>query len=191
MSNHEEIKLAPAAKKKFVVGFMMDPTLSKVVLIRKTKPDYQRGLLNGVGGKIGDNIAGESAEDAIVREFEEETGIGGLSWRKFLHLDTPLSDLTFFYAIGNVHAVKTMTEESVDVFDIDDVMNRCDTMPNIRWCIQMARAMQFGEHAEWFESREIIQPQHVREAPAAQCRYCYSPNHQTPLHPDTCETYGN
>jgi 8-oxo-dGTP diphosphatase len=173
MSNHAETQQpTPATKKYFVVGFMLDPTLMKVVLIRKTKPDYQRGLLNGVGGKIGDTIAGESAEDAIVREFEEETGVVGLSWRKFMHLDTPLSDLTFFYAIGNVHAVQTMTEEQVGVFDIDDVMNRCDTMPNIRWCIQMARAFEFGEHAEWFENKEIIQPQHVREAPSTTCRYC-------------------
>lgn len=180
-----------ADKKKYVVGFMLDPMLSKVVLIRKQKPEWQKGLLNGVGGKVGDNIEGETAEQAIIREFEEETGVTGLGWREFMHLDTPLSDLTFFYAIGNVHAIETTTEEEVDVYEVDDVMNRCDTMPNIRWCIQMARAMQFGEHAERFEVREVIEPEHVREVPAAKCRYCYSPDHDTPVHPDTCETYEN
>jgi len=154
----KEPKKKLAQRKKYVVGFMFDPTLSKVVLIRKQKPEWQQGLLNGVGGKVGDNIIGETPEQAIVREFKEETGVEGLEWSKFLHLKTPHSDLTFFRSIGNVHRVATCTDEDVSVFDVHDIMDRCDTLPNIRWCIQMARTFHFGERAASFEVEEIMEP---------------------------------
>ena len=154
-------KKAPKApqRTRYVVGFLMDPTLSKVVLIRKTKPEWQKGLLNGVGGKVGDNIAGETPEQAIHREFKEETRAEGLNWKEFLNLVTPHSDITFFRAVGNVHSVETVTEEEVSVYDIHDVMDRSDTIANLRWCIQMARTFHFGERAQEFRVEEIMVPE--------------------------------
>lgn len=141
-----------------MVGFLFDPTLSKVVLIRKLKPDWQKGLLNGVGGKVGDIIAKETAEEAMHREFKEEAGVEGLDWKQFLNLKTPHSDLTFFRAVGNVHRAITQLDEEVGVYDVHDVMDRCDTMPNLRWCIQMARTFHFGERAQAFKAEEIMEP---------------------------------
>ena len=138
---------------------MLDPTLSKVVLIRKQKPEWQQGLLNGVGGKVGDTIPGETAEQAIHREFKEEAGVDGLTWQKFMHLETPRSDITFFRTVGNVYRAQTQTEEDIGVFDIHEVMDRCDTIPNIRWCIQMARTFHFGERAIEFEITETMTPE--------------------------------
>ena len=37
---------------KYVVGFMFNPTEDAVLLIRKTHPAWQKGKLNGVGGRI-------------------------------------------------------------------------------------------------------------------------------------------
>jgi 8-oxo-dGTP diphosphatase len=143
-------------KQKYVVGFMMDPTLSKVVLIRKLRPEWQSGRLNGVGGKVED---GEGAVQAMHREFKEETGVDGLDWKQFLTLDTPRSHLSFFRSTGNVHKAITVTDEDVAVYGIPDVMDRCDTMPNLRWCIQMARTFHFGERAAAFEATEIMVPE--------------------------------
>jgi 8-oxo-dGTP pyrophosphatase MutT (NUDIX family) len=56
---------------RYVAGFMFDVANKQVALIRKTKPAWQAGKLNGIGGKIED---GESPEAAMVREFLEETG---------------------------------------------------------------------------------------------------------------------
>jgi 8-oxo-dGTP diphosphatase len=145
-------------RQKYCVGFLLDPTLSKVVLIRKQKPAWQQGLLNGVGGKIGDVNTKETALEAMNREFAEETGVQGLEWTQFLNLKTPHSDLSFFRAIGNVHRVISLTEEEVGVYDVHDVMDRCDTMPNLRWCIQMARTFHFGERAQSFKAEEIMEP---------------------------------
>jgi len=146
-------------RQKYVVGFLFDPTLSKVVLIRKTKPAWQSGLINGVGGKVGDHIEDETPEQAIDREFHEEAGVAGLHWMKFMTLTTPHSELHFFRAIGNVHAATTKLDEEVSVFDVHDVMDRCDTIPNLRWCIQMARTFHFGERAQQFVVEEIMVPE--------------------------------
>jgi len=140
----------------YVVGFLLDPTLSKVVLIRKTKPEWQVDLLNGVGGKIEPD---EGALTAMHREFLEETGVGGLEWKPYLTLHTPHSEIHFFRAVGNVHYCASVTDEAVGVFDISNVMDRCDTMPNIRWCIQMARTFHFGENAQAFEVKEVMAPE--------------------------------
>ena len=146
-------------KTKYCVGFMLDPTLSKVVLIRKSKPEWQHGLLNGVGGKVGDNIADETPEDAMHREFKEEAGVEGLTWTKFMRLETPRSEIHFFRSVGNVHKATSMLEEQIEVHDVREVMDRCDTIPNIRWCIQMARTFHFGERAVEFEVVETMTPE--------------------------------
>lgn len=53
-------------------GFLFSPDKSEVILIRKAKPSWMAGKLNGVGGKI---EPGETPLCACVREFEEETGM--------------------------------------------------------------------------------------------------------------------
>jgi 8-oxo-dGTP diphosphatase len=56
----------------YVLGFAFNTIGDKVALIRKNKPDWQKGFLNGIGGKIEKD---ESKRSAMVREFEEECGI--------------------------------------------------------------------------------------------------------------------
>lgn len=56
--------------KKYVLGFRYNH--EGVILIKKSKPDWQRGLWNGIGGSI---ERGEAPFPAMCREFYEETGI--------------------------------------------------------------------------------------------------------------------
>lgn len=56
--------------KNYCLGFRCDST--GVLLIEKRTPEWQRGLVNGLGGHVEDN---ESAVTAMVREFREESGI--------------------------------------------------------------------------------------------------------------------
>lgn len=72
---------------EYVCGFMFDRDMERVVLIRKSKPQWQAGKLNGVGGKVeiketvkavpgltsGFHIY-ETPPEAMAREFLEETG---------------------------------------------------------------------------------------------------------------------
>ena len=57
----------------YVVGFMFNGTGDLVLLIEKTKPDWQKGRLNGVGGKI--EVYDRDMWHAMAREFKEETNI--------------------------------------------------------------------------------------------------------------------
>jgi len=71
----------------YVCGFMMSYDLMQFLLIRKTHPDWQKGKLNGIGGKIEtvpdktypiDPMSSSRTEtpfEAMIREFHEETGI--------------------------------------------------------------------------------------------------------------------
>jgi 8-oxo-dGTP diphosphatase len=69
--------------KRYVLGFAFQPTFNdEVVLIRKLKPEWQAGKLNGVGGSIEE---GESPSQAMSREFFEEAGVATdpQRWRSF------------------------------------------------------------------------------------------------------------
>ncbi len=57
---------------EYVVGFAFDADLKEVALIRKKTPEWQAGLLNGLGGHVDE---GETPEQAMVREFYEEGGV--------------------------------------------------------------------------------------------------------------------
>lgn len=54
---------------RYVVGFVFNENLDKVVLMKRSKNPYS-GLLNGLGGKI---EASETALEAMKREWKEET----------------------------------------------------------------------------------------------------------------------
>ena len=82
-------------KTSYVVGLMFNKSMSQVALIRKQKPKWQAGLLNGIGGKIED---GETGLDAMRREFYEETGAHTLrvDWYPFLNMHGQNNDLSAF-----------------------------------------------------------------------------------------------
>jgi len=73
--------------RRYVLGFMFSPDLWQVLLIRKEKPSWQAGLLNGIGGKI---EPGEMPLAAMVREFREETGLDTdpCDWHAFGRMGT-------------------------------------------------------------------------------------------------------
>lgn len=58
--------------KEYVLGFMFNKAGTIVCLIGKQKPEWQKDKLNGVGGKMKWD---ETAFEAMVREFKEETGV--------------------------------------------------------------------------------------------------------------------
>ena len=60
----------------YVVGFAFTNSRSRVLLLKKEKPPWQKGLLNGIGGKI---KHWEAPMTAMCRESEEEVGLK-LDW---------------------------------------------------------------------------------------------------------------
>ena len=109
---------------------MFSEDLKRVVLIKKNKPDWQRGLFNGVGGKI---EKAESSFDAMAREFEEETGVktDPVDWWYFnMETDEKEWMVRFFFCKGDVDACKTMEEEEVVVHDTVSIYS-LPVIPNL------------------------------------------------------------
>lgn len=123
----------------YVCGFYFDNTEMhrQVVLIWKNKPMWQKGKLNGVGGKIED---GEAPYDAMRREFKEECGIDHESWFPLVVLSDIEWRVYFFYAVGKVDEfeyVQTMEDEEVAKIYVDRLDDFAH-ISNLRWLIPMA-----------------------------------------------------
>lgn len=58
--------------KRYTIGILLFQDFSKVLLIKKTKPEWQAGKLNFPGGKLEPN---ELQIECVVREFYEETNL--------------------------------------------------------------------------------------------------------------------
>lgn len=109
---------------RYVVGFMFDSEMKNVVLIRKHRPKWQAGLLNGVGGHIEDN---ELPLYAMIREYYEETGVK-TSYKYWTHVLT----MSFEYAVVYVFASniercfensRTMTDEPIEKCSVENILN--------------------------------------------------------------------
>ena len=70
---------------RYVLALPFNLRGSHVLLQRKARPEWQAGLLNGVGGHV---EAGETPPEALVREVREETGhvCAAGAWDPFLDL---------------------------------------------------------------------------------------------------------
>jgi len=163
--------------KKYVSGLMFSEDRTKVALIRKNKPDWQKCLLNGIGGKIedsdyvvmpNDSMDAEFSEkeaslNSICREFLEETGVTTdcSDWDVFLtmkssglargHGNWSEEDwsVDFYRCFSDkVFDVKTMEDEVVEVFEVDDIIigikyrdkkwSEVNTIENLKWIILLA-----------------------------------------------------
>ena len=124
----------------YVIGFLFSKDRRQVILINKAHPEWQVGLLNGVGGKV---ESGEVPEETMVREFTEEAGFYVENWQKVATIICPSDRVYFFRAFGNLDGVKTYgrspTDERVCVFEMSEFFTwyREKTVWPTCWMIQM------------------------------------------------------
>jgi 8-oxo-dGTP diphosphatase len=97
-------------KTEYVCGFLFSPDGKKVVLIKKNRPENQAGKLNGIGGKI---EPGETPEQAMIREFNEEAGIYIDEWIELWQEIKPMYRVHYFFSINDHLNVKQGTDEPV------------------------------------------------------------------------------
>jgi 8-oxo-dGTP diphosphatase len=126
-----------------VVGFLFSPDLNEVVLLRKTHPQWQAGLLNGLGGHV---KAGESPQDAMAREFHEESGLDFPAdiWKEYARLKGKNEDedperwiLHVFCGRHPRHfEAGSKTDEAIVIHKTG--VGAQDVVPNVRWLLPMA-----------------------------------------------------
>lgn len=133
---------------RYVVGFLFAaPSWGlNVSLIRKARPDWQKGRHNGIGGKVEE---GETPVQAMAREFRKETGWEGeIAWTEYVTLrDRRGYVVHFFRATASVDvqlAIERNTrdaEEPVTNFHISNIdvgIEAGKIIGNLGWLIPMA-----------------------------------------------------
>jgi 8-oxo-dGTP diphosphatase len=122
----------------YVLGFVFTPDAERVALIKKLRPKWQAGKLNGIGGKIED---GETPMECISREFEEETGVS-IPWVDDNYFMTLRGDIStvycFAYKTSKEARIKTTTDEEVGYYGVSNLPS-LDTVDNLQWLVPLAK----------------------------------------------------
>lgn len=120
----------------YVCGFIFTSDLSKVTLIKKNRPDWQKGKLNGIGGKI--ESTDISIPAAMARECKEETDIliDSADWTHFSMEQGDGWVCYFFYAVSDTEP-KTMEDEEVAQYNVTDI-STLSVIPNLKELIPNA-----------------------------------------------------
>jgi len=134
--------------KKYTIGIVFDPEFTKVLLIEKNRPEWQKGKLNFPGGHIED---GETSEQCIRREFIEELG-----------LDMPIKDwskigrivnyknyyVDIFTAVTDADFVpKNETDEKADWYNCILTLP-VNVISNLRWLVPYAENFHLQGNAD-------------------------------------------
>lgn len=125
--------------KQYVLGFLID--VGYVLLIRKNRPEWQAGKLNGIGGHVEPN---ENIYRAMVREFKEETGKDINDWKLFAQMYNKAEswEVHCFWAYGTLSKCKSVTDEKVEIKNINDIKSNpfhlsSEVIENIPWLLSM------------------------------------------------------
>lgn len=107
---------------EYVLGFLIDDDGGCVALIRKESPSWQKGRLNGIGGKIEPN---ELPAYAMEREFREETShtVPASKWDFFAKMYGKNRDwcVYCYVSYGPVTPCITTTKEQVIITTVKSI----------------------------------------------------------------------
>jgi 8-oxo-dGTP diphosphatase len=129
--------------RQFVCGFMFDALDigARVLLTQKQRPKWQAGKLNGIGGEVN---RGESFNQAMMREFREETGNSFDKWTYFCRMRyIDHETIHFFYGVGALfYECKTQTDEPLINLSVQTLIHHYDhCVADVRWLVPMAFGM--------------------------------------------------
>lgn len=123
--------------KHYVAGFMKD-SRDRIALVRKNKPAWQAGWLNGIGGGM---EPGERPIDSMTREWFEETYNWHSDWYRFAEIRFPETIVHFFKTsvpvLPQFPAVNDIGER-LEVWDYSAAVRSSVVLPNLKWLLPMA-----------------------------------------------------
>ncbi len=105
---------------RVVVGIITDN--KEILLLRKNNPDWQKGLYNGIGGKVELNT---TPLETIIKKCQEELGVNISNW---IELDSEISssgiEIVYFLTTlneGEIKKLQSQTDERVELFSINNL----------------------------------------------------------------------
>ena len=105
---------------RVVVGIITDN--KEILLLKKNNPDWQKGLYNGIGGKVELNT---TPLETIIKKSEEDLGINISNWRE---LDSEISssgiEIVYFLTTLNENEIKKLqsqTDDRAELFSINNL----------------------------------------------------------------------
>lgn len=135
--------------RKYVLGYVFESNGRNVICIVKEHPEFQKGKINGVGGKV---EPGETPTQAMSREFKEEVGfVYDIDWKSALIVTSGPDDgcdtnwkMEIFYAVNDDvfkligHSLYVNpTDEQVVVLNADYLRPIWPLMNNVQWHVSM------------------------------------------------------
>lgn len=134
----------------YVLGFAICPITKEVILIKKNKPEFQKGFLNGIGGKI---EPGEDPIPAMIREFKEECGVVTTTedWKTVCIMNCKTNSIdkisnswavyvfTCFLSLERYNTWSTNTDEEVRPLALRScISENPNLLGNIPWLVGMS-----------------------------------------------------
>ena len=105
---------------RVVVGIITDN--KEILLLKKNNPDWQKGLYNGIGGKVELNT---TPLETIIKKCQEEFGVNISNW---IELDSEISssgiEIVYFLTTLNENEIKKLqsqTDERAELFSINNL----------------------------------------------------------------------
>ena len=105
---------------RVVVGIITDN--KEILLLKKNNPDWQKGLYNGIGGKVELNT---TPLETIIKKSQEDLGINISNWRE---LDSEISssgiEIVYFLTTlneGEIKKLQSQTDERAELFSINNL----------------------------------------------------------------------
>lgn len=105
---------------RVVVGIITDN--KEILLLKKNNPDWQKGLYNGIGGKVELNT---TPLETIIKKCQEELGLNISNW---IELDSEISssgiEIVYFLTTlneGEIKKLQSQTDERAELFSINNL----------------------------------------------------------------------
>jgi 8-oxo-dGTP diphosphatase len=121
-------------KPAFVLALLYSADRRKVVLMRRTRPAWQAGRVNALGGRLGQ---GESATAAAQREVREECGVDVAEWREVLVWEDAEYRMHVVRAVSEkALAARIMEDQEVFLAEVNALPG--NVIDNLRWLVPLA-----------------------------------------------------
>lgn len=122
---------------KYSLGFIFDAELQRVLLVHKEKPEWQKGRVNGIGGKF---ESGETPAECISRETIEESSlaIAPDEWVYVGALHQEIGDVAVLAAkySGRLEDAIKNDYEEVGWFDVNALPS--NVIENLKWLVPVS-----------------------------------------------------